>query len=626
MMIIVYPLRAEEPDDNETVPALDMVPAPETASASEMPSAPETPPVPSETVPSAPETPPVTSEMAPALDMVPAAETASASEMPSAPETPPVPSETVPALDMVPAAETASASEMPSVPETPPVPSETVPALDMVPAAETASASETPSVPETPTAPSETAPALEMIPASEMPSVSGLDSGESAQGNGDFGIANGEDKDIASLDSSWNITLDGSTVEIDDIQMLCAIGNCMDMSTAQLKSSNSGGSSIPGTACSPGNGADTVHAHEDRDLLVGCSPLNGELINATYGDPDGDPESLGAVMHPKPASEAIHNGLADGVEDMTSFSDHDQAPEQATRTDQDREHDQATRTANKKRARTSKEQIVAYAAKHTVLPPPSACTDERCPNGCRVRVNEALADRHVINKEVNHMSAEARREWFRAHVHDRGVNRRRKRGHGEMEGDADNTEGSRRTKTLEWCLPAGEKKVKVCKGFFLTSVGLHPNNDTPVRNALDQSTTLAVAPRDRRGRGMATNKCDHDAMKTHIFSYAPAAPHYRYLHAPKRRYLPPELSIRKMHSDFTRNGERKCSLETYRKVFKDLNIGFTQLSNEECETCKLHELHKEDCETHGNEGGECDTCTLGCGTFQLFFEIYTWNR
>ena len=175
------------------------------------------------------------------------------------------------------------------------------------------------------------------------------------------------------------------------------------------------------------------------------------------------------------------------------------------------------------------------------------------------------------------MSTEARREWFRAHVHVQEVNRRRKRNRKEMESETDTTESPRRMKTFQWYLPMGDKNAKVCKGLFLASLGFNPGNDTSVRSAVEQSATSAVAPKDKRRTGMATNKCDQDAIKSHILSYAPAAPHYRYMHSPKRRYLPPDLSIRKMHQDFTETHGKKCSLESYRKIVKELNIGFTNL-------------------------------------------------
>ena len=39
---------------------------------------------------------------------------------------------------------------------------------------------------------------------------------------------------MASLANSWNISLDESLVDIDDIQIMCAIGSCMDPPDAPL--------------------------------------------------------------------------------------------------------------------------------------------------------------------------------------------------------------------------------------------------------------------------------------------------------------------------------------------------------------------------------------------------------
>ncbi|XP_043223237.1 uncharacterized protein LOC122382234 [Amphibalanus amphitrite] len=165
-----------------------------------------------------------------------------------------------------------------------------------------------------------------------------------------------------------------------------------------------------------------------------------------------------------------------------------------------------------------------------------------------------------------------------------------------------------RKRTREWYLPSDRRKIKVCKGYFLTSLGMKPTNDTPVRNALEREGMTAVAPKDRRGDSAAANKCDREAIKEHIMSFEPAVPHYRYLHAPNRRYLPPELSVCKMYRDFKASRESACSFETYRKVVKDLNIGFTHLSGEECETCKLHAVHKGECSETEGDGG-CEVCT-----------------
>ena len=55
--------------------------------------------------------------------------------------------------------------------------------------------------------------------------------------------------------------------------------------------------------------------------------------------------------------------------------------------------------------------------------------------------------------------------------------------------------------------------VPVCKGFFLTTVGLNKANDMPIRTALG---IKSVQPIDKRGRQAAVNRADHANIKKHI--------------------------------------------------------------------------------------------------------------
>jgi hypothetical protein len=62
-----------------------------------------------------------------------------------------------------------------------------------------------------------------------------------------------------------------------------------------------------------------------------------------------------------------------------------------------------------------------------------------------------------------------------------------------------------------------------------------------------------------------SNKMSDDMttmIKEHIESYHPAVSHYRREHAPRRKYLPPELTINDMHKDFTEKHSQVVSYET----------------------------------------------------------------
>lgn len=76
-----------------------------------------------------------------------------------------------------------------------------------------------------------------------------------------------------------------------------------------------------------------------------------------------------------------------------------------------------------------------------------------------------------------------------------------------------------------------------------------------------------------------------EEIMEHIKSFNPIQHHYRYLHAPKRLYLSCELTILSMHADFTEKTGTSTSYESYRQFIKQMNISFTKLGAEECETC-----------------------------------------
>ena len=107
-----------------------------------------------------------------------------------------------------------------------------------------------------------------------------------------------------------------------------------------------------------------------------------------------------------------------------------------------------------------------------------------------------------------------------------------------------------------------------------------------------------------RGRHEPANKLSNESyklMKDHIESYHPSVRHYRREHAPLRRYLPPELSVRSMY-DFIQKNPSVASYETYGKTVSSLNISFAKLGQEEC---LLYEKHKH-AESYSEECLECE--------------------
>lgn len=106
-----------------------------------------------------------------------------------------------------------------------------------------------------------------------------------------------------------------------------------------------------------------------------------------------------------------------------------------------------------------------------------------------------------------------------------------------------------------------------------------------------KETQLSPKTDGRKGK-IPHNKIDRTLIVQHIKTFKPSTSHYRREHAPNRLYLPSDLTIRKMHSDFKiKNPNFACSYELYREEVDKMNISFVKLGHEECEVCEHFKMH-----------------------------------
>lgn len=114
--------------------------------------------------------------------------------------------------------------------------------------------------------------------------------------------------------------------------------------------------------------------------------------------------------------------------------------------------------------------------------------------------------------------------------------------------------------------------------------------------------------RSKQGKHQKTPKKDRVPIMKHIKLFNPAVFHHRRVHAPKRLYLPSEITIQMMYNNFlSKHPDYKCSYELYRNVVSnDMNISFTVLGNEECENCEEYINHKK-------AEQNCETCSICVG-------------
>ncbi|KAK3801238.1 hypothetical protein RRG08_039109 [Elysia crispata] len=86
------------------------------------------------------------------------------------------------------------------------------------------------------------------------------------------------------------------------------------------------------------------------------------------------------------------------------------------------------------------------------------------------------------------------------------------------------------------------------------------------------------------------------------------ASHSRRSHAPLKRYLPPDVTVRNTHSLFLENHPNlQVEYDSYRKRVVAKGISFAKLGVEECEQCMVFQLHEH---SQPQENPDCDSCKI----------------
>lgn len=217
--------------------------------------------------------------------------------------------------------------------------------------------------------------------------------------------------------------------------------------------------------------------------------------------------------------------------------------------------------------------------------------DEKCRKKCTTKFTEEIR-RGIHDRYVN-LNWESRGLFIKGVVEPHQVKRRVTK---------ENEEPSKRNVSYRYHLFNKNEKIEVCKTYFLTTLGYNSQNNTHVHLALNKEIDQQ---KDKRGSFERKNVIDKNIIKEHIESFNPTISHYRREHAPNKRYLPSDLSIKMMYECFKEKyPDMVLSVETYRKVVKDMNISFAHLGNEECEQCALFKSHNENACTQE----ECESC------------------
>ena len=160
------------------------------------------------------------------------------------------------------------------------------------------------------------------------------------------------------------------------------------------------------------------------------------------------------------------------------------------------------------------------------------------------------------------------------------------------------------------------REVHVCKTFFLATLGYKTDKAVyyALKHVCEEQGVVIGTIGDNRGKHDPHHKAPADLRKKveeHIESFRPQISHYRRDHVPYRRYLPADLTVKDMYSNFV-NAHRgqnnmQCSYSFYQKIFLALNIGFSTPSNDLCKTCAVHKTMHPEAE-HDCGSCDCDVC------------------
>lgn len=112
-------------------------------------------------------------------------------------------------------------------------------------------------------------------------------------------------------------------------------------------------------------------------------------------------------------------------------------------------------------------------------------------------------------------------------------------------------------------------------------------NDSVITELVSVVKQSPCGDQVKERRGGCRQPSNRDLIRNRIESFKPSVSHYRRKNAPNVRYLPRELTYKKMYDDFVSKHPSVCKIEVYRQVLKELNISLCQHKSDCCEECKM---------------------------------------
>lgn len=120
----------------------------------------------------------------------------------------------------------------------------------------------------------------------------------------------------------------------------------------------------------------------------------------------------------------------------------------------------------------------------------------------------------------------------------------------------------KRSESRRFTLPQENyTEIEVCRCTFLNTLGY--SNDSVITELFWVLKQSSCGDQVKERRGGCRQTSNRDLIRNHIESFKPSVSHYRRKNPPNVRYLPRELTYKKMHDDFVSKHPSVCKIEVY---------------------------------------------------------------
>lgn len=198
--------------------------------------------------------------------------------------------------------------------------------------------------------------------------------------------------------------------------------------------------------------------------------------------------------------------------------------------------------------------------------------------GCSRKCSESVnpEERRMIFESFYKLGDNTKQNiYLRGLIHNATVKQRRAR----------NSSREPKTKSIKYYLTTATVSTRVCKKFFIDTFQISDGRIYKVSSSSQPSTCI-----DKRGHREPANKIDVTRVKDHIQSFPSYRSHYTLSDAPNRRYLNPDLTIRKMYQLYVEkcgeDGTEPVKEKMYYHVFSSsFNLHFKPPAKDTCHLC-----------------------------------------